>query len=311
MIKAARGLEIVIGLFFLVTAGMKAGDLVWFATSIKAYQVVPESMWMPSAIVTLISETLIGAGLLAGVRVKGLVNLYAVALTLVFTGLIVYAWKVHGIEDCGCFGKSAPMGPEESIGKNLVLIGLIAGSWWALRDEISVGGRDAEGGRLARFTAVVGIVAVIGIGAYGNLTKESEPENPRIPDKDIAFAFTANGKNYDLGTGEYLVVFLNTTCSHCKASMPVLNIISDADGLPEMVGLMQGDGDSLDEFILETEPSFTTQLIDVMDFSRLVPNAPPWFVYLKDGVVQKDWQWDEIPDMPEVAEVKATVGSSE
>jgi hypothetical protein len=314
MIKAARGLEIAIGLFFLVTAGMKAIDINWFAASIKMYNVVPDSGFVPSAYITLISETLIGAGLVAGIRLRGLVQGYAVALTLVFTGLIIYAWKVHGLEDCGCFGKGVPIGPEESIAKNAALIGLILWSWWALRDEISIGGRAAEAGPIAQLVAIVGLTAVVGIWAYGNFFKEADPEivkQPENSDDKITFEFTTNNKNYDLSTGDYLLVFLNTTCEHCIASMPVLNIISDADELPEMVGLMQGTSDDLDDFILETEPRFTTQLIDVMQFTKLVPNAPPWLVYVKDGVVLKEWEWDEIPEMPDVDEVKAAVESSE
>jgi hypothetical protein len=312
--QAARGLEIVIGLFFLVTAGMKAIDIDWFGVSIAAYNVVrdPELVRL-SAYITLISEMLIGAGLVTGVRLRGFVHGYAVALTVVFTGLIIYAWKVHGLEDCGCFGKSFAMGPVESILKNLVLIALIGWTWWSLRDEISIGGRVATAGPVSRFVGIVGLVCVIGIGAYGNFYVEDDalPKVDNIDEGRITFKFTANDKNYDLSTGDYLLVFLSATCEHCKASMPVLNILSQVDELPELVGLMLGTNDTLDDFIIETEAVFTTQLIDELQFTALVPNAPPWLVYVKDGDVQTEWQWHEISDMPEVDVVKAAVGSPE
>jgi hypothetical protein len=122
----------------------------------------------------------------------------------------------------------------------------------------------------ARAMAMLGALGVVLIGAIGNVTA---PEGPVVvvgddaADKDIAFQIGSGDQMIDLGVGHYLVVFLNTECEHCMASIPGLNLIEQDDSSPKMVALMLGDEEKLDDFILETEPAFTLELFD--DLRRL------------------------------------------
>jgi hypothetical protein len=50
-------------------------------------------------------------------------------VTVVFTGLIIYAWIYKNLQDCGCFGKYLKMTPGWSVLKNAVVLGLIALAW--------------------------------------------------------------------------------------------------------------------------------------------------------------------------------------
>ena len=108
-----------------------------------------------------------------------------------------------------------------------------------------------------------------------------------------------------MGTGEYLVVFLNTECKHCMASVPGLNLLDGDEELPEMVALMLGDDEKLDDFIIETEPEFSLELFDELTWAKFIKNAPPILYYIEDGMIREFWEWEDDPPGPDVIAVAA------
>ena len=90
--------------------------------------------------------------------------------------------------------------------------------------------------------------------------------------------------------------------------MPGLNALANDDALPEMVALMMGDNDSLDEFILLTEPEFTTQLLDELVIMQFIKSAPPILYHVRDGMFLNDWEWEDDPPTP--AQLSGEVSTS-
>lgn len=162
----ARAVEVLIGLFFVATAAAKAMNVEAFAVQISLYGVVKEPNLVMAAAYSVIGiETLLGAAFLAGWRLKGAMYAAAALLTIVFSGLILYAWRVKGIEDCGCFGEYVKMGPRSSLLKNLALLAVLAFGWYGTRDMTRVGVIRAGGplkvGAFAVSLILVGVLLVV------------------------------------------------------------------------------------------------------------------------------------------------------
>ena len=119
--------ERLVGFLFVAAAALKALDTTSFAVQISYYGVVRDPMLVKGiAITTVIVETILGVFLLLRIRLKGLVYPIVFALLLGFSGLIVYAWVFHGLEDCGCFGKYIATSPAVSILKNVLMMAVLA-----------------------------------------------------------------------------------------------------------------------------------------------------------------------------------------
>lgn len=316
MVKAARWVEILIGAFFLVSAGVKAIDMGQFAVQVSAYNVVKDpTLVRASAYFAVVLETVLGAALLAGIRWGGLTHLVSAGMIAVYSGLIFYAWQYHGLEDCGCLGAWITMGPVESLAKNLILVVAIAFSWWGTRglsasaapapaagDEPTALPKSSERSTLPKAVAMFGVVLVVFLGAL-DMARNRPDESTLVTtgEKDIErpfaqFVFTADGVDYDLGEGEYLVAMLNATCSHCKASVPALNELFETEGMPEMVALMMGTEAEYAAFQAETVPLFSGQLIEMLTFMEHIGTAPPRLIHIRDGAVIQYWDWeDDVP----------------
>ncbi|HOV60399.1 MAG TPA: hypothetical protein PK349_04970, partial [Candidatus Hydrogenedentes bacterium] len=100
--KTARALEILIGLYLVVGALPKGLNINHFAVQMSAYKVLPDPSWLPpAALATLLLEMFLGMSMLLGLRFRGLVLALYQGMLVFFSGLILYAWLVHGLEDCG------------------------------------------------------------------------------------------------------------------------------------------------------------------------------------------------------------------
>ena len=282
---AARPLEIFVGLFFLAGAMLKAYDIDLFWKQIVQYGVLRQETWLDATAVGVVGlEAFLGAALVVGWRMRGLLHA-AVALLLVgFTALIAYAWAYHDLADCGCLGK-LEMTPGVSIAKNLVLFGFITIAY-------SGSSRTLNTAKMPAFlrASVIGIaVAVMG---YAHFTLEPAPETDETRRFSV-YAVEDAGQTLDLGEGTYLVVVLSATCEHCRASVPTLNELLVEPDLPLPVGLIYGEPEEIEDFRTVTQPFFPLKDITVRDFFSLIGAEPPRVYAIRDGVEQA--HWDEIP----------------
>jgi len=101
---ALHGLRLVIGLLLAVTAVGKGLDLPGFAKVVGTFQVFPEYLWLPAAVLVTATEALLSVALLTerGLRKAALGSLL---LHLGFTAWASVALlRGLAIPNCGCFG---------------------------------------------------------------------------------------------------------------------------------------------------------------------------------------------------------------
>lgn len=297
----------ILGIFFVVSAVTKALDFKQFVLQVALYRVVIDSdMIRLSAMGTLAIETFLAVALIFRLWPRKITLPIALILLAVFTGLIAYAWKYHNLEDCGCFGKYLTMTPLQSIIKNLVLMAMLGWLWimsgptvvplWSPRRFRTAGALFVALGALN-----IGLARPQPSSVQPPKTNPEDSDQPRNP-----YAYlvqTEDGQEFDLEVGDYLVVLLSTTCEHCMDAVPKLNQMPhEVEGFPQIIGLCLGDDESLATFREETFPEFPTQLIDELEFFKLLDEKPPRFVALRDGKVLKAWEAEEPPEGYEIIE---------
>lgn len=319
--RVARLLEIAVGLVFVVGAAMKADNIPGFAAGIRSYRVFYDPNLLYSlAILTVAVETMLGASLVAGVRLRGFVHGLGVALLVFFSAMIAYAWAAYGLEDCGCFGDYVKMGPGFSIVKNIVMMAMLIVPWVAWSRDSRHTQRPLARPIPGIAISVLAIALVASVAAFGGKgpTAPGNPNGADAPASDpqstptgeySGIRVTDNVDTYDLGAGTYLVAVMSATCDHCKASVEPLNNLLAIPTTPPIVGLMMGEPDELERFRFETAPMFPTQLVDTMLWLKLLGDAaePPRFVLIRDGAPVKQWNGD-VPNADAVAATGEPVG---
>ena len=319
-ILTTRWLEGLLGAFFIFAAFLKALDLEAFAVQVQYYRVVTD----PAAVRFIAYgatalETIVGACLIAGLRLRGLTYVITAALLIGFTGLVAYAWQFHGIEECGCFGKYVTTGPAETIAKNIVMLIITAAAVaaWRMSERNPV--ENAFRSPLAKIPyaiAALGLVLVAGGAAVGgSAVGFDDPEGGTVvAPVDSAprsgpyanFVFERGGETYDLGRGEWLVALFSADCEHCMASVPAVNELLLFPDTPPIAGLMFGDAQQVELFRAMSAPEFPTFILpDQLAFFDLLGSspAPPRFVLITNGTIAS--YWNETP--PEAHEILEAV----
>jgi len=154
----------IVGLLFVLAAGLKALSAMDFAVQVSYYGIVRTPWVVLTVAVAVIGfEAGLGAGLLLRSGREGRLLGVVAGVTVVFTGLIIYAWIWRNLQDCGCFGKYLKMTPGWSVFKNAVVLGLIALAWWGERARNA--GAPVRSGGFVRSALIAAISLVMMAGA--------------------------------------------------------------------------------------------------------------------------------------------------
>lgn len=317
----ARACEFVVGLYFVVGALPKAWDINRFSVQMSAYHVITDKAYLPwFALATLFVEMALGTALLLGLRLRGLTILCLQLMLAFFTVLILYAWLVHGLEDCGCF-PLVKMTPPVSIAKNVVLFAMGFVVWQVLVRKSATGAAgmdtgDAAAGntvswRGAAVRFVIAFVVAAAAVAYAAprveriaVAPSSNAENGGEAGIDYSqFVFATDMGSFDLGKGVYLVPILSMTCEECMGKVPLLNDLMSQPGMPPMVALCYEDqpGD-LDNFRGQTQPLFPLHALgnQPLLYYNLRGTDPFRLTLVRDGRGLANWD-GKVPAAEEVA----------
>ena len=155
----------IVGVLFVLAAGLKALSAMDFAVQVSYYGVVRTPWVVLTVAVAVIGfEAGLGAALLLWRDRWGWLLGVVAGVTVVFTGLIIYAWIYKNLQDCGCFGKYLKMTPGWSVFKNAVVLGLIALTWLG-EGARKVGAAVSSGGGFGRCALITAISLLMMAGA--------------------------------------------------------------------------------------------------------------------------------------------------
>jgi|GEM_PF-504682 len=306
----ARFLEIAIGVYFIAGALPKIFDVDKFTIQMAAYKVIESPAWLePAVLFTVFLEICLGMFLILRVRLKGFTIITLQGLIVVFTALIVYAWRVHGLEDCGCF-PVFKMSPPVSIAKNVFILAASVFIFWrlVLREYGAETGLRLFLTRLLsqeilrqaftiRKVAAFLFSIVLGLASSVYACKTMDKEaliNRTADDAGVfrQFELFMNEGYFNLGEGLYLVPIMSASCPECKAKVPELNNLFGNPDLPQMVALCYEEAPGeLDEFRALTTPIFPVHSLgdrSLLYFS-LIEKEPFRLVLVEDGKALASW----------------------
>lgn len=299
--KAARPLEVLLGIIFLLGAFMKAIDLNLFAVQIEAYHVLSQKAYLPvAALSTLAVELLLAAALLIGVRLRLLTYALYELLLVLFTGLILYGWIFHGLEDCGCFG-ALEMSPGVSIAKNAIL---------AFLGAIALYGFYRESLEPPRFALVkMGVASLLSAAillfGYYDLKKQDLDHDIEETGAYARFVIDTDLGHFNLGNGEYIVALLSMSCEHCLEETPALNDLMLMPEVPPMIALcLEENKGDMDRFRDLAQPIFPLHSLggQVRLFFNLIEEDTLGVCYVRDGHQIRYWD-GRVPEYDELMEV--------
>lgn len=325
-IAVGRGAEIVVGLAYLAAAGLKAWNFNLFIGQILAYQIFSSTAALTAvAFVTLALECFLGLSMVLGSPWRKAVLGTGTAMLLFFTALIVYAWQVHDLKDCGCFGKVS-MTPPQAILKNLVFMALTGLAWYGL---VPGSGAPVARPRLRLISPVIlavllclGVIPQLGgtvTAGNGGAETVTEPVGsasaaPEPSAEEAVFAAYKIVPDYgdaiDLAQGEYLVALLSMTCEHCMGEVPQINEYISQPELPRVVALcLEPEEGSMQNFQDLTGPLFPMHSVgnDMLAWAKICSGVPPQLCLVRDGVAVRTWK-DKLPPSDEVL---ASLGPAE
>lgn len=293
---AGRFLALCLGAMFLVSGGAKVVDLASFVREFSAYGIITgQSLALVSAWGLLAFELALGAALVAGWRLRHSL-LAAAGLMVVFIVAVLWAWQAGTTEDCGCFGSLVKRSPKEALVEDVLILAVIALSWFAVRKVPSVGS-------LPRFlpVAAAGLAGIFLPFAFG--FSPSAVLNPPPPGSQLP-AIVLSAPNFpDLHKGDYLLFIMETGCDHCRSDIPAVFEIAREPGLPQVVALCPDSPREVSAFVSLFAPPFSLFSVSRQEFSALLGSAPatPRYLRVRDGRILKNWDGQA----PSIAELSA------
>jgi len=300
--KAARASQMIMGLALLVSGLVKVWEPVLFFWEVVPYTQLMHltEIWNYIAQAALLVgpfECALGIALLANWRSR-LIFPVSVVLMVFFLGLMVAAWKAGATDDCGCFGALVERSPGEAAVEDTIMLALLLFGWWGTRSR---GAWPRAGWLVGGVTA---LALVVGAARF-------VPEMERLEKSDLLPGVKLTGLNprgleKNLMEGDYLIELMSPKCGRCIESIPKMNRLADEADLPAIVALnsFPQDSEELKQFKMRLQPRFPVATISRTDFFRLtVKHGYPRLAHVRDGVVQKVWEYYEFPTPEQIREV--------
>jgi uncharacterized membrane protein YphA (DoxX/SURF4 family) len=131
----AESLRLLLGLILLLSSIAKAIEFPSFVTAVRALHLVPPSLEMPAATAVVLAEFVSALMLLLKLNLP-VACVFASALLLLFSGVIVRAEIWETVTDCGCFGKLMERKTDwAALSENIVAVLILLILRWYYRKD--------------------------------------------------------------------------------------------------------------------------------------------------------------------------------
>lgn len=284
-----------IGVYFLVTAGLKAYFSRQFITHVRRFELVPEG---PAALVALLFieiEAGLGMALLLGVNLQITIpaTLFLVAF---FSVILFWGFRSKGLEECGCYGGVIQLKPKHSLTISLVVISILALIWRMYPLD--------SGMELRPILWVLATVLIF------HFMAKQTVQRPLFDPLRLKIGRTWNQALYRLDSiptpsNRFLIFFIEGKCPRCQNWLDRLEVAkSDSQLQPGIFILVPQENEEI--FQDFNNPSDPFKLAFIKNkFSIFLKGRFPLAVLVEDGLISKIWTYsfpeealDEFIDNP-------------
>ena len=275
----------IVGAIFLITGIVKALSSGSFINHVFRYGLLPQrlNIVVPTAIAFIGLECALGAALILHEFPQWLVP-GTMILLVCLSALTIWGTSSGRIKDCGCYGGLLVITPKQSVLLNLGYIVLLGWAWF-----YPVANHHTQ--------AWQWVLALIVLIATSTLSWKSYVK-PLVD-----FSRLKPGKRWhtrwlkdssqDLQQGSHFAVFLSKDCPYCKQWVPLLNVMSTQQDLPNVIGIIALNKEEIEAFKAEHLVRFPMVQMDKLLFGYIVDSVPT-AVLIEDGVISNKWI-SEIP----------------
>lgn len=282
---AIRLLAGAVGLFFLTAGVLKATDMEHFIRQVRDYQIISDRVALVlTAWGLIVAECALGVGLVVLYRPRLILTLTGLLL-VIFLGATGRAWMTGATEDCGCFGAWAKRTPAEAMIEDLILLVAIGVVW--------VGHRRLPVSQTRFKLWAVTMACLVGLAlpvVFGfPISAIGQPPSPS-PQMELGNLQVQGLDDVDLTRGEYLIILIDTECSHCQEAVPQMNALAAASDLPRMISLCKNEEWQRMLFAAKYQSQFPIGYISEADFMRLLAlGDTPRTLLVRDQRVLRVW----------------------
>lgn len=289
-----------VGIVLLSAAFVKMMDMDMFIRQMRDYGIISNFLLLSISARALIAlECSLGVGLLLFFRPK-LTLLLTSALLLIFVGATSWAWLTGATSECGCFGAWLKRTPAQAVLEGLILLALTVIARTISRPSRKPEVRSKTWGLAA--ACLAGLILPL---TFGSPVTRVDPSQTKTGDILLGDFQIEGLDRVDLAHGDYLLVLMDTGCSHCRNAVDALNWLAEDPDLPEVIALSSNGDDQLKSFREELQVIFPIGRITEEDFWRLLGDGDvPRTFLMRDRVVQEVWD-TEIPDEDTIKSIAA------
>ncbi len=224
-------------------------------------------------------EIVLGLCLLMNSWTKKIIIPTSILLLLGFTSLLTFQLINKGNqENCGCFGSLLPFNTYESILKNLILLG---GLYFIFQNNEWIS--KLKGLSILIYT--LSTIILFLLFPVPDIRNYNQPTNTS---KSIEATFLKKFNQPQLRHGKFLILFLSTTCKHCKSLAKQLTLIRKVKTtIPIHVFFLESNKSSPQQFFKETKSLFPYTVISANDFLPITKGKIPHIVIMNNSKIIK------------------------
>lgn len=293
-------LRIVFGFIFIASAILKLYPIEPFENLLVQYN-ISNYLLAPFIARGLISlEILIGLYFIFSAKIYQLVYKLVLAFLIVLTVFLFIQLAVEGnISNCGCFGEIISLTPLESVIKNFLLIAVLL----FVRKTTLPTVIKVKWILPVLFLLIAAFTPYL-LNPVGVFNIQAKELNEKIDLSGLPSLYKSD-KKINFSKGKHLVVYLSTSCPHCKNTASRLSVLIKKYNYSNIVYIIGGDDNELyDEFVTYTK-SEQVPIIRIIDntFFKYSGGELPALVYIENGVLKKKWTGEFF----DIEEVKTTL----
>lgn len=274
------------GVFFLVAGLLKAVEPQAFLRHLNRLQLLPRPFLLPVGVAVVASQCSLGVALLLCLWPNRLLPL-ALGVTLLLAALGYWSTATGRTEDCGCYNGLLAVSPLQSLLLDGALCVLLAAAW--IRQSPSA---DPDPWMIA---VVGGTALLAGAFTVGSVRYAARRDRPLVELSPLrvgrAFKprWLGNEFGYSVTSGEKVVVFLGTTCPHCRKWVRVLNLMHRTEHLPSVIGAVATTRSELEGYRCRVSAGFPLVALKPWRMARFTRGVTPTAVLVRDGFIREKW----------------------